>query len=151
MGFNAGSHALLPVCDKVELLLFLQRVCSHTNLGLPVWLMQGDAMKIHSLANLGIPASCSLFQDVISYTGRGNGGGEGVSTDPSWWWSSQDASGWHWWDGSCRARCLALTPCQGLPVAGFVHSVFALFSVAEGFLDRCRSDCHTQSLLPCPF
>lgn len=59
------------------------RACSHSSLGLPVWFIQGDAMKIRSLANLGVPASCSLFQDVIPSAGRGNGGGEGVSTDPS--------------------------------------------------------------------
>lgn len=49
-------------------------------------------------------------------------------------------------DGSCEARCPALTPCQGLPAAGFTCSVFAAFAalnVAEGFLDLRLSDCHT--------
>lgn len=49
-------------------------------------------------------------------------------------------------DGSCGARCPALTHCQGLPVAGFTRSVFAAcaaLNVAEGFLDLRLSDCHT--------
>lgn len=32
-------------------------------------------------------------------------------------------------DESCGARCLALTPCQGLAVAGFTRSVFAALKV----------------------
>lgn len=50
-------------------------------------------------------------------------------------------------DGSCGARCLALTPCQGLAVAGFTRSVLAALNVAEGSLDLCLSDCHPSSLL----
>lgn len=44
-------------------------------------------------------------------------------------------------DESCGARCLALTPCQGLAVAGFTHSVFAAVNVSEGSLDLCLPDC----------
>lgn len=39
-------------------------------------------------------------------------------------------------DESCGARCPALTPCQGLPAAGFTRSGFAacaVLNVAEGF------------------
>lgn len=49
-------------------------------------------------------------------------------------------------DESCGARCLALTPCQGLAVAGFTHSVFAALKVAEGSLDLCLPHCHFLSL-----
>lgn len=49
-------------------------------------------------------------------------------------------------DESCGARCLALTPCQGLAVAGFTRSVFAALKVAEGSLALCLPDCHLSSL-----
>jgi len=100
---------------------FCGRACSHGSLGLAVKrLIQGGPAKIRFLAKLGysckllIVSRChSLVQGEEMEEGKESAQiqvDDGVPRMPL-----DDTDG----DGSCAARCPALTPCQGLPAAGF--------------------------------
>lgn len=87
-----------------------------------------------------LQAAC-CFKKLFPCAGRGSGGGEGASTDPSWWWGSQDASGWYRWGQELWGQMSTLTPCQGLPASGFTHCVCCL----------CCFKCHRRLFGFAPF
>lgn len=87
-------------------------------------------MKIHSLAKLG--CSCKLL--IVSRCHSLVQGEEMEEGKESAQIQVDDGVPGCFRTGneSCGARCLALTPCQGLAEAGFTHPVFAALNVAEG-------------------